>query len=75
MEQRIDMEALRKQLQAIPHKEFISLAARAGLRLSTVLKIRSGYTPDPRISNVEALVKALQGQGPTKPRKAQKARA
>ena len=70
MEQPMDMESLRKRLQAMSHREVIELAAKAGLKPSTVVKIRSGYTPDPRISNVEALVKALQDEPAPKRSKA-----
>jgi predicted transcriptional regulator len=59
MEHLLDMGALRTQLQAMTHTQVVALAEKAGLSVSTVLKIRSGYTEDPRISNVEALAKTL----------------
>jgi transcriptional regulator with XRE-family HTH domain len=59
MEHLLDIEALRKRLQAMSHTEVAALAKEAKLSLSTVLKIRSGYTEDPRTSKVETLAKAL----------------
>lgn len=49
------LDQLQHQLQAVPLRRLAEIATAAGVPYGTALKIRGGYTKNPRIRTVEAL--------------------
>ena len=49
------LDQIQVSLKQMPLREMAALAARAGVPYGTVLKIRGGYTQNPRVRTVEAL--------------------
>lgn len=59
----MNMETLRSKLWEIGERRGLrALAKRAGLSYDTVLNIRDGVTPSPRILTVEALQAAMKSE-------------
>ena len=54
-----ELEQLRNELLAVEWADLRAIAERAGVPLYTAYRFRTGRTPSPRYSTVDALRKAL----------------
>lgn len=54
------MTFLLERLTALDGSEIVALSRSSGVPYNTILNIRKGVTPNPRINTVESLVTALK---------------
>jgi transcriptional regulator with XRE-family HTH domain len=62
MDNPIDVETLRATLRAMVWSELKEVALEAGLKVSTVDKIRRGLSREPGVFKVQALQRALEAR-------------